>query len=247
MLEIQHLTVQYGSTVAVRDVSLEAASGTITGMLGANGAGKTSTLLGIHACVGRSGGTILLDGHDVTGLNTNQLVNAGVALCPENRRLFPNMTVADNLLLGAYGQSRTEQRSLLAASYERFPFVAERSGELAGRLSGGQQQIVAIARALMSKPKMLLLDEPSSGLSPVAIDEVRTILQTVTADGTAVLLVEQNVKLVQALCEIAFVLAHGSVRDSGRVSDLLAGARVADAYLGGLDLLEADEPHEQGA
>ncbi len=248
VLAVENLTVRFGSTIGVRAVSLEAEAGKITGILGANGAGKTTTLLGIHAMVPRVSGRIVLEGHDVTSLNTAQLVHAGVALCPENRRLFPNMTVEDNLLLGVYGHSRAVQRARLSEAYERFEFVSGRRQELAGRLSGGQQQTVAIARALMSRPKVLLLDEPSSGLAPVAINEVRAILQEVTRDGTSVLLVEQNVKLVQSLCEHAWVLAHGSVRDSGSVSDLLHGARVADAYLGGLKILEepAESVDEQG-
>jgi ABC-type branched-subunit amino acid transport system ATPase component/alpha-beta hydrolase superfamily lysophospholipase len=188
--------------------------------------------------VRRIAGRIVLDGVDVTTLSAPQLVHAGIALCPQNRRLFPNMTVEDNLLLGAYGHGKGVQRTRLAAVYHRFDQVKGRRRELAGRLSGGQQQVVAVARALMSEPKVLLLDEPSSGLSPVAIEEIAALLRDVATSGTAVLLVEQNVRLVQTLCEHAFVLAHGSVRHAGAVADLLAGATVADAYLGGLDLIE---------
>lgn len=234
LLRVEDLTVRYGSIVGVRGISLDIPAGRITGILGANGAGKTTTLLGIHARVARASGRVLLDGRDVTGLDTVQLVKAGIALCPENRRLFPNMTIQDNLLLGAFGRGRRTEQSRLAEAYARFPWVHERRAELAGRLSGGQQQTVAIARALMSAPRLLLLDEPSSGLSPVAIEEVRGILAQVADDGTAVLLVEQNVKMVQSLCETAWVLAHGQVKDSGAVSELLSGVRVADAYLGGL-------------
>ena len=242
ILAVHDLTVRFGATVGVRSVSLAAEAGQITGILGANGAGKTTTLLGIHARVPRTSGRIELDGHDVTGMSTVQLVRAGIAMCPENRRLFPNMTIEDNLLLGAFGTARKVQRVRLDETYDRFEWIGSRRAELAGRLSGGQQQTVAIARSLMSKPKLLLLDEPSSGLSPVAIDDIRALLERVVADGTAVLLVEQNVKLVQSLCERAWVLAHGSVRDSGTVSSLLRDARVEDAYLGGLDLLEESDP-----
>jgi len=242
ILAVYDLTVRFGSTVGVRSVSLDAEPGQITGILGANGAGKTTTLLGIHACVPRSSGRLEFEGQDVTGMNTVQLVRAGIAMCPENRRLFPNMTIEDNLLLGAFGTSRKVQRVRLDEMYDRFDWIGKRRGELAGRLSGGQQQTVAIARSLMSKPKLLLLDEPSSGLSPVAINEVRVLLEQVVADGTSVLLVEQNVKLVQSLCDRAWVLAHGSVRDAGTVSSLLRDSRVEDAYLGGLDLLEESEP-----
>lgn len=236
LLRVTDLSIRFGTTVAVRDVSLEVSVGSTTGVLGANGAGKTTTLLGILARVPRLSGRIEFDGADVTDLNTVQLVNAGIALCPENRRLFPNMTIEDNLLLGAFGRGRRFGTVRLNEMYERFPMLGQRRSELAGRLSGGQQEIVAIARALMSQPKLLLLDEPSSGLSPIAIDEIRTVLQELVAAGTAVLLVEQNVKLVQTLCESAWVLAHGQVKDHGLVSDLFAGVRVADAYLGGLSL-----------
>ena len=234
LLEVKGLHAAYGATKVLHGIDLQMQEGSITALLGANGAGKTTTLLGICARVPRKTGRIVLDGEDVTGLNTVQLVRAGIALCPENRRLFPNMTLQDNLLLGAYGTGRKTEQARLAQAYERFAWIGERRGELAGRLSGGQQQTVAIARSLMSHPRLLLLDEPSSGLSPVAIEEVRQLLEQVTAEGTAVLLVEQNVKLVQSLCESAWVLAHGEVKDSGRVSDLLSGVRVADAYLGGL-------------
>jgi branched-chain amino acid transport system ATP-binding protein len=236
LLLVEDLTVRFGTTTGVRGVSLQVPAGEITGVLGANGAGKTTTLLGIHGRVPRASGRIVLDGEDVTGLDTVRLVRRGLALCPENRRLFPSMSIQDNLLLGAFGRSRKIEQQRLAEAYDRFPWVAERRSELAGRLSGGQQQTVAIARALMSAPRLLLLDEPSSGLSPVAIEEVRQLLVQIAADGTAVLLVEQNVKLVQSLCRTAWVLAHGQVKDSGPVEELLSGVRVADAYLGGLEV-----------
>ncbi|GAA1094159.1 ABC transporter ATP-binding protein [Kitasatospora arboriphila] len=232
VLTVENLTVAFGPAVAVRGISLHAERGTVTGILGANGAGKTTTLLGIHGRVRRSSGRILLDGQDVTGHDTAALVRAGVALCPENRRLFPAMTIEDNLLLGADGHGRREQRRRLAGTYERFGWVAERRAEPAGRLSGGQQQTVAIARALMSRPRLVLLDEPSSGLSPVAVEEVGDLLETITLDGTAVLLVEQNVHLVRRLCRTAWVLAHGEVAAGGPVADLVRTGAVSDAYLG---------------
>lgn len=242
LLEVTDLTVRFGATVALRSISIAAPAGAITGVLGANGAGKTTTLLGIVGRVPRLSGRIVFDGRDVTSLRIPQLVAAGIALCPEGRRLFPNMTIEDNLLLGAYATPRRIQRARLDEVYEQFAWVRDRHGELAGRLSGGQQQVVAIARALMSDPKLLLLDEPSSGLSPVAIAEIRDVLVAVVSAGRSVVLVEQNVKLVQELCDSAWVLAHGTVRDSGPVDELLAGARVTDAYLGGLDVIEGDGP-----
>ncbi|WP_436498223.1 ABC transporter ATP-binding protein [Actinokineospora sp. HUAS TT18] len=228
MLTVENLTVAFGRTRAVRDVSLHAAAGTVTGLLGANGAGKTTTLLGILARVPRASGRILLDGEDVTGLDTTALVRAGIALCPENRRLFPGMSIEDNLRLGAHG--RKHQKQLLARMYDRFDWVHRRRADLAGSLSGGQQQTVAIARALMSEPRLVLLDEPSSGLSPVAVKEIAGLLADIARDGTAVLLVEQNVRLVEDLCDTAWVLAHGELAAHGAVTDLMAG--ISGTYLG---------------
>ncbi|WP_326600264.1 ABC transporter ATP-binding protein [Streptomyces sp. NBC_01803] len=232
MLTIHHLTIAFGPTTAVRDLTLHARTGTITGILGANGAGKTTTLLGIHHRVPRHTGHITLDGHDVTQHDTTALVRAGIALCPENRRLFPNMTIEDNLLLGAYGQGRATRRARLERAYERFPWLRERRNEAAGRLSGGQQQTVAIARALMSEPRLILLDEPSSGLSPVAVDEIGQVLHDIAADGTTMLLVEQNVRLVEKLCTTAYILAHGQITAHGPVTQLLSTDTVSNAYLG---------------
>ncbi|MFC0039898.1 ABC transporter ATP-binding protein [Actinomadura rayongensis] len=232
MLTVTDLTVAFGNTVAVRDVALSAASGTVTGILGANGAGKTTTLLGILGRVPRRSGTITFDGRDVTGDDTGALVRAGIALCPENRRLFPNMSIEDNLLLGAYGHGRKVRRERLERTYARFGWIRDRAAEPAGRLSGGQQQGVAIARALMSDPKLVLLDEPSSGLSPVAVDEIGELLAGIAAEGTAMLLVEQNVRLVRKLCSTAYVLAHGRVTASGPVDELFDADAVSDAYLG---------------
>ncbi|MFP3986042.1 ABC transporter ATP-binding protein [Streptomyces sp. E11-3] len=232
MLTVENLTVSFGPTTAVRDVSLAAAPGAVTGILGANGAGKTTTLLGIHGRVPRTTGTIRLDGEDVTAYGTRRLVAAGIALCPENRRLFPSMSIEDNLLLGAHGTGRRIQQTRLERTYDRFDWIHRRRAEPAGRLSGGQQQSVAIARALMSDPKLVLLDEPSSGLSPVAVDEVGALLKDIADQGTAILLVEQNVRLVRALCSTAWVLAHGDVTASGPVAHLLETDEISNAYLG---------------
>ncbi|GHH59342.1 ABC transporter ATP-binding protein [Kitasatospora indigofera] len=232
MLTVEDLTVAFGPTTAVRGVTLHAAPGTVTGILGANGAGKSTTLLGIHGRVPRSSGRIVLDGQDVTGHDTRALVRAGLALCPENRRLFPGLTIEDNLLVGAHGQGRKVRRQRLRGIYDRFGWVHARRAEPAGRLSGGQQQTVAIARALMSDPRLVLLDEPSSGLSPVAVDEVGEALRDIARAGTAVLLVEQNVRLVRQLCSTAWVIAHGEITAHGTVAELFAAGAVSDAYLG---------------
>ena len=234
--------MRYGATVAVRGVSLDADAGRITGVLGANGAGKSSTLLGIHGPC-RNG----VRAHRARRSRRLGAEHAGAGRAPASpcaRRTGGCSPTCRSRTTSCSAPSGCPPRpaARLGAAYERFEWVADRRRELAGRLSGGQQQVVAIARALMSSPKVVLLDEPSSGLSPVAIDEMRHVAAGGRRDGTAVLLVEQNVKLVQQLCERAFVLAHGSVRDAGPVDALLAGATVADAYLGGLDLIEDPRP-----
>lgn len=232
LLELQSVTVRFGAASAITNVSLSVDAGAVVGVLGPNGAGKTTLLRAILGRVPRASGRLIFDGVDVTKQKTGDLVRAGIALCPENRRLFPNMSIQDNLLLGGYGQPRRVLAERLAESYSQFGWVARRRHELAGKLSGGEQQTVAIARSLMAKPKLLLLDEPSSGLSPVAIEDVRAVLAGVPQLGTAVLLVEQNVKMVSDLCEFAWVLARGQVQDHGNVEQMLAGVGVADAYLG---------------
>ncbi len=235
LLNIDGLTVTFDRAAALREVSLEVSAGEVVGVLGANGAGKTTLLRAIIGRAPKAAGSITFDGRDVTRSQTHDLVKAGMSLCLEGRRLFPNMTIHENLLLGAHGRPRAEVAARTDSFYDRFDWMGPRRGELAGRLSGGEQQAVAIARALMSEPKLLLLDEPSSGLSPVAIEQVRSILEDVCASGTTVLLVEQNIKLVVDLCRTAWVLARGQVQDHGPVSELMAGVRLEDAYLGGIE------------
>lgn len=232
LLSIQDFTVSYGSITAVRGIDLDVAEGSVTGVLGANGAGKTSTLMGIMRAAPKLAGSLTIDGADYSAAHTRDVVRAGVALCPQNRRLFANMTIEENLLLGATGAPRAEAGQRLEEAYERTPWLATRRREAAGRLSGGQQQLVAIARALMSEPRLLMLDEPSSGLSPVAVIEVRELLERICAEGLTVLLVEQNTHLVQTLCASVYVLAEGRVVAHDSVENLVAHDVISDAYLG---------------
>lgn len=232
LLSVRDLTVHYSGTAAVRGIDLDVPASAVTGILGANGAGKTSTLLGIMRAAPRVSGRLTIAGSDLSTAKTRDVVAAGVALCPQNRRLFASMTIEENLLLGAQGAPGSAVRERLAEAYERTPWLADRRREAAGRLSGGQQQLVAIARALMSSPRLLMLDEPSSGLSPVAVIEVRELLERICADGLTVLLVEQNTHLVQMLCATVYVLADGRVVGHDTVANLASDDLISDAYLG---------------
>ena len=216
----------------MRDIDLDVAEGSVTGILGANGAGKTSTLMGIMRAAPHITGSLTISGRDLSAAHTIDIVSAGVSLCPQNRRLFGGMTIEENLLLGAQGTAKAEAKSRLDEAYERTPWLATRRREAAGRLSGGQQQLVAIARALMSAPRLLMLDEPSSGLSPVAVIEVRELLEKICTTGLTILLVEQNTHLVQMLCSSVYVLAEGRVVGHDTVENLVANDLISDAYLG---------------
>ena len=232
ILTVEGLVVGYGPSDAVRGIGLRVARGSVTGVLGANGAGKTSTLLGIHRVAPRIAGRVVYDGRDLSSATTRQVVAAGIALCPQNRRLFPDMSIEDNLRLGAYGSPAGIVQDRLVQAYDRVPWIAQRRKEAAGLLSGGQQQSVAIERALMSAPSLVMLDEPSSGLSPVAVHEVRATIASVVATGVSVLLVEQNVTLVRELCTTAYLLADGRVAAEGSVEALVAADVLSAAYLG---------------
>lgn len=241
LLSLRDFTVSYAANTAVRGIDLDVPEGSVTGILGANGAGKTSTLMGVMRAVPRQGGSLIIGGEDHSAASTREIVRAGVALCPQNRRLFASMTIEENLVLGASGAggvggvrgiSKAEIRRRLDLAYERTPWLGQRRTEAAGRLSGGQQQLVAIARALMSEPRLLMLDEPSSGLSPVAVVEVRELLESICSDGLTVLLVEQNTHLVQALCASVYVLAEGRVVAHDSVEKLVADDVISEAYLG---------------
>jgi branched-chain amino acid transport system ATP-binding protein len=234
MLEVRGISVTYGALTAVRNLSLTVAEGAIVSLIGSNGAGKTTTMKAIIGLKPVSGGEIYFDGKRIDGASAPQRVGRGIALSPEGRRVFPQMSVLDNLLVGGYSQrNKAHQKKTLEQIYGYFPRLVERRSQMAGSLSGGEQQMVAIGRALMAKPRLLLLDEPSLGLAPIIVDEIARIVVEINRDiGMSIILVEQNAKLALNLCNEAFVLETGAVALSGKGKDLLASDYVRRAYLG---------------
>src|SRR6201996_3976772 len=234
MLEVRGISVVYGGVTAVRNVSLTVADGAIVSLIGSNGAGKTTTMKAIIGLKAVSRGEIHLDGRRIDATPAPQRVKYGVALSPEGRRVFPQMSVLDNLLVGGYAQrDKGHQRKTLDQIYGYFPRLVERKSQMAGSLSGGEQQMVAIGRALMAKPRLLLLDEPSLGLAPIVVEEIARIIVDINRDiGMSIILVEQNAKLALNLCDEAFVLETGAMVLSGKGKDLLASDYVRRAYLG---------------
>lgn len=234
MLEVRGISVSYGPLTAIRNLSLTVADGAIVSLIGSNGAGKTTTMKAIIGLKPVSGGEIYLDGERIDGTSAPQRVGRGIALSPEGRRVFPQMSVLDNLLVGGYSQrDKAHQKKTLDQIYGYFPRLVERRSQMAGSLSGGEQQMVAIGRALMARPRLLLLDEPSLGLAPIIVDEIARIIGEINRDiGMSIILVEQNAKLALNLCNKAFVLETGAVALSGKGQDLLASDYVRRAYLG---------------
>jgi branched-chain amino acid transport system ATP-binding protein len=232
-LEIIGVTVAYGGIQAIRDVSLSIRAGAVACLLGANGAGKSSLLNSIVGLVPKKAGKIVWDGHDVTRIKSHDAVDHRIALSPEGRRLFPGLTVVENLRIGAYrNRSKAEVKRDLGRVYALFPRLLERSNQAAGTLSGGEQQMCAIGRALMSRPRLLLLDEPSLGLAPKVIHEVARAVLEINKGGTTVLLVEQNAQLALKISETAYVLESGRVALHGNSKDLLNNEYVRSIYLG---------------
>lgn len=234
MLEVRGISVTYGALTAVRNLSLSVAEGAIVSLIGSNGAGKTTTMKAIIGLKPVSGGEIYFDGKRIDGASAPQRVGRGIALSPEGRRVFPQMSVLDNLLVGGYSRrDKAHQKRTLEQIYGYFPRLVERRSQMAGSLSGGEQQMVAIGRALMARPRLLLLDEPSLGLAPIIVDEIARIIVEINRDiGMSIILVEQNAKLALNLCNEAFVLETGAVALSGKGKDLLASDYVRRAYLG---------------
>jgi branched-chain amino acid transport system ATP-binding protein len=234
MLEVRGISVAYGGVTAVRNVSLSVADGAIVSLIGSNGAGKTTTMKAIIGLKSVSRGEIVFDGQRIEGASAPQRVGRGIALSPEGRRVFPQMSVLDNLLVGGYSRrDKVHQKKTLDQIYGYFPRLIERKSQMAGSLSGGEQQMVAIGRALMARPRLLLLDEPSLGLAPIVVEEIARIIVEINRDiGMSIILVEQNAKLALNLCDEAFVLETGAVVLSGKGKDLLASDYVRRAYLG---------------
>ncbi len=233
MLKVENINVSYGAIHAIYDVSLEVDDGEVVSLIGANGAGKTTTLHTITGLVKPTSGTITYNGQDLRKIAPHKIVSLGMAHVPEGRHVFTRMTVQENLEMGAYSRKdAAETARNLEQVYEYFPRLRERKGQLAGTLSGGEQQMVAMGRALMSEPKIVLMDEPSMGLSPLLVKEIFAIIKTLHEKGITVLLVEQNAKMALSIADRAYVLEAGHITMSGKASDLLHDDKVRKAYLG---------------
>ena len=233
MLELRSVNAGYGSFQALFDVSLEVKSGEAVGVIGPNGAGKTTLMRVISGLIRPTTGSIAMEEADVVKTPPHRIVELGIAHVPENRRLFPRMTVEDNLRMGAFmPKARAKFADRLAFVYELFPRMKERRGQLAGTMSGGEQQMCAIGRALMSDPRLLLLDEPSAGLAPVIVQQVFELVRRIRASGLTVLIVEQNVQQVLKVVDRAYLLETGRIRASGSSAELLADKSIREAYLG---------------
>jgi branched-chain amino acid transport system ATP-binding protein len=231
MLRVDDLRVSYSSVAAVRGISLEVPDGAIVGLVGANGAGKTSTLNAITGLVARSGRSHI-DGQDISALSTAEIVRRGVVQVAQGRQLFPDMTVRENLEMGGFLQPAARMLQQLEQVLMQFPVLKNRAAQRAGTLSGGEQQMLAVARALMSFPKILLIDEPCLGLSPKMVGHLGEVIREVNAQGIAILLVEQNTPFVFGLCRHAYVIENGQVALSGSPQELRSNDRVRSAYLG---------------
>lgn len=232
MLRVNSIETFYGKIQALKGISLDVEQGKIVTILGANGAGKTTTMKTIAGLIKPKNGTIEFLGEDVTGLGPDQLVKKGIALVPEGRAILSSMTVMENLEMGAYHRNDKEIVKDIEEVMTHFPILKERKNQLGGTLSGGQQQMLAIARAILSRPKLLLLDEPSMGLAPLIVADIFKIIREIKDSGTTVLLVEQNAKQALKIADYGYVLETGKVIINGNAKDLLKDPRIVEAYLG---------------
>ena len=233
MLEIKDLSVYYGVIQALKGISFEVNEGEVIALIGANGAGKTTTLHTLTGLINAKSGSIVLDGKDITKTPAHKIVKMGIAHVPEGRRIFQNLTVLDNIRLGAF--TRNDKDGIAAdveKVYKLFPRLEERKTQIAGTLSGGEQQMLAMGRALMSNPRIVVMDEPSMGLSPILVSEIFDIIENIREQGTTVLLVEQNAKKALSIADRAYVLETGKIVLSGKASDLINDESVKKAYLG---------------
>jgi branched-chain amino acid transport system ATP-binding protein len=234
VLSVERLECRYGKVAAVRGLSLEVRKGELVSLIGANGAGKTTTLKAISGVLRAFGGKVTFEGEDITNASARRVLDLGIAHCPEGRRVFPYMTVRENLEMGCY--LRKDKAGIdadLARLFERFPILAERRAQAAGTLSGGEQQMLAISRALMSRPKLVLFDEPSLGLAPNIVERTFDIITAIRAEGVTVMMVEQNALAALELSDRAYVMEQGRVTRAGSGKDLLNDPEVKKAYLGG--------------
>lgn len=233
MLEIKDLNVYYGMIQAIKGISFQVNEGEVIALIGANGAGKTTILHAVTGLVPAKSGSIVFEGTDITRIPAHKIVSMGMAHVPEGRRVFAQLSVYQNLKMGAYTRKDKEEiEKTLEMVYERFPRLKERKNQLAGTLSGGEQQMLAMGRALMSHPKIILMDEPSMGLSPIFVNEIFNIIQEVSAGGTTVLLVEQNAKKALSIADRAYVLETGRITLEGKANKLMNDESVKKAYLG---------------
>ncbi|SFP65029.1 amino acid/amide ABC transporter ATP-binding protein 2, HAAT family [Oscillibacter sp. PC13] len=233
MLKIENLHVAYGGIQALRGISLEVPDGKIVTLIGANGAGKSTTLRTITGLVKAASGSIQWNGEELLGKSIDRINSAGIAMSPEGRRVFADLTVLENLKLGAYlRKDKPEIEKDLQWVYDLFPRLKERSWQLAGTLSGGEQQMLAVGRALMSRPKLLLMDEPSLGLAPLVVQDIFSIIREINRQGVTILLIEQNANMALKVADLAYVLETGNITLSGTGAELLANEKVKEAYLG---------------
>ena len=231
ILEIKDLSVSYGGIEAIKNISLDVEAGSIDTLIGSNGAGKSSTLRSIAGIVKAKSGEVLFEGENILGLSPDQIVKRGVTLVPEGRRVFPNLTVAENLHVGAYLR-KDDIKPDIEYVYELFPRLKERSWQFAGTLSGGEQQMLAGGRALMARPKLIMMDEPSLGLAPLVVQGIFDIIRTINKAGITVLLIEQNANMALKVADYAYVMQTGEITLSGTGAELLENEEVKEAYLG---------------
>ena len=234
MLEVKNLEVYYGVICALKGISFEVNEGEIVSLIGANGAGKTTMMQSVVGIIPKKSGSVIFDGHDITKTPCHKIVKLGMTQVPEGRRIFQELSVFENLMMGAYTiKDQQRFKSDLESIYDRFPRLAERRNQIAGTLSGGEQQMLAMSRALMSHPKLLMLDEPSMGLAPILVDQIFDIIKELHASGTTILLVEQNASKALEIADRAYVLETGSITLSGTGKELAQSDEVRKAYLGG--------------
>lgn len=233
MLQIKQLVAGYGHITALKSIDLSVPEGSIVSLIGANGAGKTTTMKTIMGLVQPNAGQVMFQDQSITGLKVHQVVSKGISLVPEGRSILAQMTVLENLEMGAYLRKDQAVQSDLKKVFERFPILEERMQQLGGTLSGGQQQMLAIGRALMARPKLLLLDEPSMGLAPLVVADIFKVIQEINRDGTTILLVEQNVRQALKIAHYAYVMETGRIVLHGEANTVANDPKVLEAYLGG--------------
>ena len=232
LLHVQDIHVYYGSIHAIKGISFDVNEGEVVTLIGANGAGKSTTLNTVSGLLKPRSGAIEFEGKSIVGVAPNKIVSHGMALCPEGRRVFLQMTVEENLEMGGYTRPASEIEGSIQNVYKRFPRLKERYKQVAGTLSGGEQQMLAMGRALMSKPKLMMLDEPSMGLAPILVEQIFDIVKELNAAGTTILLVEQNARMALSVADRAYVLETGRITMSGNAHELAEDDRVRKAYLG---------------